>query len=206
MDRQIEVFLPINLALLQQFFNNSKLLALRADTLFADPLKVMLPSFDMYEHQFKDRITADAKMHLNMKEMVQATKNDEKVFQTLTEPLLNGDIELDSTWPSTGDIITYVSLALASLASLGCVYLFLKLSKLSAILLMFQQTHFVKSIDPQYVFKKPTTEAPENILDIIQENVKWDALAIIILGMLIALTTMLIKRNKCGTTIILEFK
>ena len=193
---------------MQQFFNNSKLQSLRADTLFASPLSVVLPSFNMYEHEFKNRITADAKMHLNMKKMATAAKNDEKVFETLTDPLLNGDIELDSTWPGINDIITYVSLALAIIASVGCVFLFLKLRKLSAMLVLFQQTHYVKAIDSSYIFKRTTTQAPENILDIIQENLKWDhvifGIAIITFGMIIMLVISQCKRDQCGTTIILE--
>ena len=144
----------------------------------------------------------------HMKKMAEAAKNDEKVFQTLTEPLLSGDIELESSWFDTRTIITYVGFIMTILALLGCVYLFLKIRKLSAMLMVLQQAHLVKSVDPNFVFKKPSTEAPINILEVIQEHLKWDhlifAMTFLIVGMIIVFAIAFYNYNIKETTIMLE--
>lgn len=54
-ESKVQIFHPVNLALLQQFFNDSKLLALQADTTFASSLKVQIPGFEMYKHDFQKK-------------------------------------------------------------------------------------------------------------------------------------------------------
>ena len=37
-----------------------------------------------------------------------------------------------------------------------------------------KQAHYVKIAAPNFIFKRPTTESPFNILKAIEENLKWD--------------------------------
>lgn len=66
-ESKVQIFHPVNLALLQQFFNDSKLLALQADTTFAPSLKVQIPGFEIYKHDFPKRLVEDSKLHFNIK-------------------------------------------------------------------------------------------------------------------------------------------
>ena len=106
---------PIILVHLQPFFNESKLRHLAADSTFAIPLNVVVPGFNIYTNNFKHRIAADKSLHWNMKKMAQAAKQDERIYQSLTEPLLDGLLDIRSTFPSTNDILTICSMTIAGL-------------------------------------------------------------------------------------------
>lgn len=205
---QIKIFHSVNLALLQQFFNDSKLLAIQANTMFSSSLHVQIPNFEIYKHDFQERLVADSQLHFSMKKMAQATKRDEKIFQTLSEPLLSGDIQLSSTWPTSNDILTYISFILAISASLVCIMLFLKHRQLMAMMTMMNQIQYTKAFETNYIFEKTTTESPINIIDSIKENITWDhlifAVNMILLMLCISLVIQMRDTTKCGTTIILE--
>ncbi|CAC5416211.1 unnamed protein product [Mytilus coruscus] len=63
------------------------------------------------EHVLKKTINAsDIKDHLNLKKIAKSAKKDEIIFQNLAEPLLDGQIKLDSNWPDTNGYIGIVCL------------------------------------------------------------------------------------------------
>lgn len=205
---KVQLFHPVNLALLQQFFNDSKLIALQADTTFASSLTVQIPGFELYKHEFQKRLVADSKIHFNMKKMAEATKRNEKIFQSLSEPLLNGDLDMISNWPTTNDILTYISFIITIIVSLVCGLLFMRQRKLLLVISILKQTAYTKGIDADYIFRKSTPENPRPILDVINDTLKWDHV-IFALSILILITCVIIlinksRRSHCGTTIILE--
>lgn len=63
-----------------------------------------------------------------------ATKRNKKNFQALSEPILNGDIELNTIWPTTNDVLTYISFIMTILISLVSGWLFFKQRKLLLII------------------------------------------------------------------------
>ena len=105
---------PVNLALLQEFFDESKLNSIFGDTTFPTPINLTIPEFQMYNHSFSNIVANDQKMHLSLKRIAKATREDQKVFKSLTEPILDGQIKLDPSWPSNTDIIALVSLSVAA--------------------------------------------------------------------------------------------
>lgn len=56
--------------------------------------------------------------------MADATKRNEKQFQSLSEPILNGDIVLNTNWPNTNDVLTYISFIMTLIVSLVSGWLF----------------------------------------------------------------------------------
>ena len=56
---------PVNLALLQQFFNDSALEQVKGNSLFESPLNVKTPTFKMYNHSMSNIIADDRKAHLS---------------------------------------------------------------------------------------------------------------------------------------------
>ena len=77
--------------------------------------------------------------------MVTKAKKDEVIFQTLAEPILNGDIPIQNTWPDTNGILTVLALCLSGITTLINVYMFYKIRALSAIVLLLQQLGSVKA-------------------------------------------------------------
>ena len=95
---------PVNLALLQHFFNDNELKDIEANALFENPLSVEVPHFKIYNHSMQTILADDRKAHLSLEKMAQSAKKNAIVFQSLTDPLLTGDILLKNNWPSSDDI------------------------------------------------------------------------------------------------------
>ena len=64
----------VNLALLQQFFNDSSLKAIESNSLFQNPLSIEVPKFNIYNHTMNDIIADDEKRHLSLQKMSEAAK------------------------------------------------------------------------------------------------------------------------------------
>lgn len=60
---------PVNLALLQQFFNDTDLINFGSNSLFANPLSINVPQFQIYNHSMQTVIADDRKAHLSLEKM-----------------------------------------------------------------------------------------------------------------------------------------
>lgn len=87
---QVTLEYPINLALLQHFFDASALQFTQGDTLFNTPFNFTVPPFKLYEHKLSKTIAQDHKMHLSLKHMVQSAKAKQDIYRSLTDPIISG--------------------------------------------------------------------------------------------------------------------
>jgi hypothetical protein len=62
-------------------------------------VNISVPDFKLYKHKFNYILASDQIDHLSLIKIVTAAKSNEKMFQNLAEPLLDGQIELDLNWP-----------------------------------------------------------------------------------------------------------
>ncbi|XP_052809655.1 uncharacterized protein LOC128238123 isoform X1 [Mya arenaria] len=159
---------PVNLALLQQFFNDTELQNIDSNSLFENPLSVDVPQFQIYNHTMQNIIADDRKAHLSLEKMAQSAKTDAMVFQSLTDPLLTGDIMLEDNWPSTDDILLYCTTSIAAFCLIALILISLKLRKLMIVVSVLQNTGVQKvqaTTLPSFIYKKPeTTPAPTNYI------------------------------------------
>ena len=91
-----------------------------------------IPEFIFYNHSIHDVLAHDHKAHLSLKKIAKAVKNDQKIFSSLAEPILDGQIKIPIAWPNTSDtsdIITLVSLSLAGVCLVLCILLCIKIKK-----------------------------------------------------------------------------
>lgn len=104
-------------------------------------------------------MAADQKAHLNLTKMVQVAKKDQIIFKSLAEPLLNGNIEINSSWPSVNDIIDFVALGIAILSLVGLIFMFFKVRKLLLIVSILKQVKQAQSESemPYFVYKPFST-------------------------------------------------
>ena len=144
---------PVNLALLQEFFNTSTLKSVFGDTTYLDEVNVKIPGFQMYQHNFNQFLVDDSKAHLNVTKMAQAAKNDSLIFQSLSEPLLHGSISLENDWPDFNAILIFVTMSIAVLSFLACIWSFFKIRKLIAMVTVLQQVSSVKSEAPSFIYE-----------------------------------------------------
>lgn len=86
---------PVNLILLQHFFENKHFENIMADTSFANPVNMSVPTFNLYSHEMNDIMVDDKKSHLSLSKMAEYAKRNATIFQSLAEPLLNGNIRFN---------------------------------------------------------------------------------------------------------------
>lgn len=209
----ISVAHPVNLALLHEFFDESKLQSILGDTTFAESVTVDLPNFNLYAHNYNQFLANDHKAHLNLSKMVKAAKKDELVFQSLTEPLLEGDIKINSSWPSVSDIIDFVALGISIIAILGVIFTFLKLRKLLTVITILQTTASVKSESqiPSFIYKVESTPTPDpSEFDLLIQNFSWNHASVIMNAIVVLLLlfcflyNFYLRRKNRFTQIVIE--
>ena len=208
---------PVNLALLQQFCNDSKLLSVFGDTTFIEPVNVLLPGFKMYEHNFNQFLVDDSKAHLNVTKMVQAAKNDSLIFQSLAEPLLDGMISLDSEWPDVNAILIFITMPIAVLSFIACIWSFYKIRKLVILVTALQQISSAKSVHvksgaPSFIYnvhnQPTTTENP--MFEGLQTDFGWNHVSVLLSTLVICILFSMVfyhwyqSRNRKCTKIVLE--
>ena len=80
---------PINLALLQHFFNDTMLKFAQGDTLYSASFNATLPPFKIYEHKFEKTLAQDHKMHLSLKHMSESAKQNETIYRSLSDHFIS---------------------------------------------------------------------------------------------------------------------
>ena len=106
---------PVNLALLQQFFNSSDLSNITGNSMFTVLPDVDVLNFRMYNHSMSAILVDDKAQHLSLTKMAEKAKKDAVIFKSLTEPLLYGDLSLRADWFSTENFLLYGTMATAAI-------------------------------------------------------------------------------------------
>ena len=201
---------PVNLVLLQKFFKNDQFQQIFADTTFTNPLKVSVPEFKLYGHEMSNILANDAKDHLNLSTMVELAKDDQVVFQSLTEPLLDGQIPLPTVWPDTNGILALIAVSLTGLISFLLVYLLCKVNKLSATIMLLQLNEQVRAsttVLPSFIYKSESNvESQISFFNNIQ--LSWEHAIFFLISMSTILLFLLIfkvfKSQKNQPCLLLE--
>ena len=94
--KEITMMHPVNLILLQHFFGNSHIENMFADTSFLKPININVPHFNMYKHKMNDILANDQKSHLSIEKMAESARQNKTIYQSLAEPLLDGDFKIDA--------------------------------------------------------------------------------------------------------------
>ena len=69
---------PINMAMIQAFFNQSYIRNLAGDSFFNTSMNISVPAFDIYEHDFSQVTADDKKTDLSLKKIAKAAKTDQR--------------------------------------------------------------------------------------------------------------------------------
>lgn len=192
-DNITKVF-PVNLILLQHFFNQEQLKFIQADSTFSREIHVdNLPQFKLYNHSFSAFLANDQKMHLNLSKMVERTKNDKIIFENLAEPLLEGLIDVTSSWPDLNGILALAGTVVASVTFIYCIWSFFKIRALTTGLLILERTTSSHALTvPTFVYhpKSTTTETP--FVSYMFEKLDFNHLLLGIIAILCIIITVLI--------------
>jgi hypothetical protein len=170
--RDITTLYPVNLAVIQQFFNDSQIRKVLADT-FNNSIDIKVPPFKSYEHKMANIFADDFKYSLNLRKMAIRAKKDQVIFSNLAESLVEGEVEIDDDdWPKTSDILIILALSLTSLNLVAIIWLVYKVRVLGGAILLAKNLSTVHAFTLQYTI--PTTTAPPSWSAGLTENIKWD--------------------------------
>lgn len=125
--RKITKLHPFNLVLLQEFFASKTVENVFADITYLKPMNVSISKFKIYKHKISDIIVNDQKAHLNLSKMADNAKKDEVIFQSLTDPLLNGNIAIDAQWPDLNALLILITMTTTILSSLLMIWTLFKM-------------------------------------------------------------------------------
>ena len=107
------------------------------------------PAFKIYDHEMTQILADDTKSHLNLRKMVDKAKNDEIIFKSLSEPMLDGQISTNANWPDFNAILIFISGGLAIGASLALIWMFFKIRSLTAAVALLQSAGQTKAFATQ---------------------------------------------------------
>ena len=113
---------PVNLALLQHFFDNETLSAFAGDTLLSHPLFVELPPMKFFNHSFDDRLATSQSIAYELDKVINATKSDQNIYRSIVDPLLFGDLTIPSSFFFTPP--GYLAIVTTGMASFNLVFTF----------------------------------------------------------------------------------
>ena len=102
----VTVLHPVNLALLQVFFDSDMHSSIFGDTAFQNFVNMEVPTFNIYNHSISKYLANDQKYHLSLKRMADTARKDKTVFSSLSESMLAGEVDFTlDTWPDTSGYI-----------------------------------------------------------------------------------------------------
>ena len=190
---------PVNLALLQHFFDDSFVNNIFADTFFSKAVNVSLPKLQLYEHKMSNILAADTKAHLSLSKMASTAKKDAIIFQNLAEPLLDGQIKLNPDWPSTDNILLYMTSSATIILTVVLVWTIFKLRKLTTALLVVERVQKTKALVtdiPSFIYEAKLNELNKDSSTIdFSIDLTWEQTNFILLCSL--LTIIVVYLWKC---------
>lgn len=171
----------INLAILQEFYSEESLQNITGDSTYLEPLGPKMPKIQVFENKFKRLIASDEASSLSLKRVAQAIREDRRVYESLTDTFLNGDLSIPGNG-LTGWNMATIGACIVGAACIACnAYLFTRIRALAAVMILQQMV-------------KPA-ESRQCITEL--KNGEWDeymTMVVVLLGCLFAL--MLLKKRR----------
>lgn len=189
---------PVNLAVLQQFFDETLLTNITAQTSYTMPLPITIPQIKTYQQNFSDILAIDQTQHFSLERIAQITKNDEPIFQSLAEPILSGRLLLKHhSYLTATDIIAYVALALSVVTMTGILYLTYKLHRVAGMMAILAQLNnpVTATTLPSLVFAAKPTFPAASIDPVLTPDSYTIAMIFIAVGI-----TLHYLKSKCKPT------
>ncbi|XP_060591477.1 uncharacterized protein LOC132746373 [Ruditapes philippinarum] len=174
----ISIVHHVNLILLQKFFDKTFHDEIFADSSFGKPVNVSLPKFKLFEHKMHSVLANDAKAHLNLSRMVDLAKQDTAAFQSLTEPLLDGLIDIQSEWPNLNSILIFSTMGVTAGLFLSTVWSCIKIKKLLVTVTILKNVQTASALPtspiPSFIYKTNPKPTDDSSLPTIYIDLTWE--------------------------------
>ena len=91
----INTVYPVNLALLQHFFNDTQLKTVLANTTYEQQMAVIIPKLNIYKHKMSGIIAKDQKFDFSLKKIAERVRNNSKLYDSVSDAYLFGQFSFD---------------------------------------------------------------------------------------------------------------
>ena len=207
---------PVNLALLQHFFSADMLHSIAGDTLPSTPWSFKIPQFMFYQQNFTKIVAQDQQLHFSWHKMAQLAKNNQTIYQSLTDPIFSGEWIPKDTRPF--DLPTMLSLAALPCSALMLAVvsiLFIRVRKLVITLKLLQSVKSGEAMTlitpPSLIWQFPTPVNQVNASAHITQNVSLSPTYVLVAGIIaivgcLGILMWITKfwENACKSGLILE--
>lgn len=141
---------PVNLALLTGFFSAQDLQAIQGNTTFENPMKVKLPDFQIYKHNFSNEIAKDNSYTLNLNKMISKAKQNSVIYQSLAEPIYAGEwLPSTDSWLDTPYLLSMSAIGISVVLSVAVGVMAYKLRTLTVMVATLTAVKPTSAVDPQ---------------------------------------------------------
>ena len=208
---------PVNLALLHHFFSWDDLKGITGNTYFKNPMDINVPKFNLVEHKFSNMVAKDQKYQLNLKKMAEAAKNNEKIYQDLTDPIYSGEwLPLDDHL-NLQNLLSYLAIGYCILLTVAFIVMAIKLrQQWLAVTLLTAAKHIDKcsaeAIESFTLVWHPKTTTPKiqpalALSPTIMEMLRYIGVVLMIILMIsfvVIILRKLAKKMRCQSVLFLE--
>lgn len=98
-------------------------------------------------------------------------------FQSLSEPLLEGQLVIQPDWPDLNAVQIFVTMDTTILCSLLMLWTYFRMRKLSVAMLVLQQVKLVQSVStevPSFIYRQPSKSTPTQEYFKLDFDLAWD--------------------------------
>ena len=113
----ISLIHPVNLTILQEFFHPKQVEQISSHSTFPVPLNVSIPQFKLQTSNISEIVANDHQDHLNLRKMIQLSKENKLIFSSLAEAMLPSETLNTNLAVSVNLILSVIATVLASLAT-----------------------------------------------------------------------------------------
>ena len=201
---------PVNLAILQHFFHPDKHELINPDTLFKNEITIKIPNFQIFDHKFSKLLASDQQSHLSLKRMAEATKSEQKIYKSLSEPLIEGTLDINADPPFIIYTALGISSCLAVSAAITACLALRKFKMMALVLATLQKTckaEAVSEFTGSFVYSQTTPSTELSNVSIKDLLTLPSYLTMPIVGLIIlviVLVVILAVRKRRHTILMLE--
>ena len=129
---------PVNLILLQHFFDEKAIADIHPNSTYSEPLNITLKHFKIYEHEFQSVIANDDQVNLNLQKVIASAKEDSIIYSNLAEPYLDNFSTYQDNSYSLAIILSSISLTFTIVLILALFLIYKKYSRILAPIIASQ--------------------------------------------------------------------
>ena len=137
-NEDISIAHAINLALLNEFFDDHELNKISGDTVYESPPNVILPDFKFLQHDFHKVVTNDERIDLDLAKVANNAKQKEMIYENLAEPIIHHWHHSQNIFSWT-NILLIVTSTLAVVSIIAFILLLIKVRNMAVAILLLQQ-------------------------------------------------------------------